>query len=352
MALSTINTLQNIYRFNNKIIWSPTWTQSTSNNTVSYNSLSNSGENAIASGPGTGIWYSINSGVNWSKSAGSNILSTGDYTVIISGLNGFASCASTTVTQRFLRTTNGGSSWVKITQGDNNDRTINAHFLVGLNGIYASIAANNIYYTTNAGSSWTISSGTAIGAFNLLYMAGNYCLASTSSSGTNRVAGIFYSSNLGVSWTKSSSLGTSYFTKILIDSAGIGFATPSTGTILYRSSDGGINWSSNLSDVKRIVAMDNNKVIAVSTDSSAVIKYSNDKGLNWNNSNYSAQCSNIVIKGNNCIAITSAGGIIISKNGGIDWETTTLTNIVSITKDKNIIVSKTNSGVYYSNNIP
>ena len=356
MAFTTISTLQNIYRYKttNPATSVISWTQSASNNSVTYNMLSISGQYAIASGTGTGVWYSSNGGQTWTKSATANILSTGYYSLgMLSGQNGLVALGSNGTTstnnnQRFFRTSDGGATWTNVTQGDGSDRTIAGLFISGSNGLYASIAANNIYYSTNAGSSWTVSTGPT-GAFDRLHMSGSYALAACSASGTNKVAGVHYSSNGGQSWTKSASINLVFVTKLQIDSSGIGLVTPSTGSTLYRSSDGGVTWIANLSDGKRICALSGNKAVAIATDSSLVIKYSNDKGSTWSNANNSARCSSVSMEGNICIAITSAGDVIYSTDGGINWTSSGLTGIVSLATNSKGIIGKTGAGAYYSN---
>jgi photosystem II stability/assembly factor-like uncharacterized protein len=352
MAFTTVGTLQNMYRYlpPPDIIW----TKSVSNITDTFTMLSISGERAIASGSGTGMWYSNNGGVTWTQSTNINdaLIDDGYYSLgMLSGLNGLAAVETTSITKRFVKTSDGGVTWTKVTQFDQ-DRTINALFITGQNGLYTSIAKEYPGYTINAGSSWTKSGGTGSANFDRLFMDGSYCLAACSfNSGANSITGIFYSSNGGATWGRSISLTSLYFTKIQIDSTGIGLATPASGEILYRSSNGGITWTASLTDERRIFALSGNKAVAINVSGNiVVIKYSTDKGATWLDSNYSAQCSSVSMEGNICIAITSAGGIIYSTDGGIKWSSSNLTGIVSLSTDTNAIIGKTDGGIYYSNN--
>jgi len=141
------------------------------------------GNNLYASAQG--IYYSSNSGLNWSLI--SSVFSS--YQMDKSGNNIIVG----STTSGLYLSNNNGSSWVNLTTGI--PANIADVKIVGSN--YLAATSTGIYMSTNNGASWTLTNLTSI--TNCIYQVGSTLFAGTSNDG------VFYSTNGGSTWVANNS---------------------------------------------------------------------------------------------------------------------------------------------------
>jgi hypothetical protein len=160
--------------------------------TGSFNSVFLEGTNGIAgSGSNLGIYYTTNSGQNWTQSIS---VITGNFnSVYLSGTNGIAGSGSKSNSGIYY-TTDSGLTWtqsIDVTTGD-----FLSVYLSGTNGIAGSASGLGIYYTTNSGLNWAQGIGVATGNFNSVYFSGTNGIAGSGIGGPGIPGvGIYYSTS-------------------------------------------------------------------------------------------------------------------------------------------------------------
>ena len=173
-----------------------TWTGVTGDTSAKWYSIavSANGSNAVAVAFGSGIYYSINGGVNWS---------------------GPASGAPS------------GSNWVSVASSANGSNLV------------AAINGGKIYTSSNAGASWTIQNGSSSRHwFGVASSADGSKLAAVVNGG-----GIYTSADSGVTWTQQAGAPTVNWESIASSADGGRLAAVVNGGGIYTSVDSGVTWT-------------------------------------------------------------------------------------------------------------
>lgn len=311
-----------------------------------FSSFSFSGSNGIASSgliSGNGLYYSTNSGTNWSQS-NVNAPNFNFSSVSLDGLNGLAASWQSA---GIYRTANGGQIW---STTDKNTGQFSCVVLSGNIGLAgngnATLALNTgIWRSTNTGANWT-------------QVLQNDNISSIYFFGLNAIAtsyankGIYYSSDSGATWSHSN-ITTGSFDS-LTGSGAIAIAGARDASGIYYSFDSGINWSqSNIKD-KRIVSISLSGTKAIAGSTNAGLYYSIDSGVSWSQSSNvtTGYFNSVFLSGNIGIAgaISGQNGIWTTGDGGINWSKASgiTANIQSVYINGNdgFAGSTSNTGIY------
>ncbi len=253
--------------------------------------------------------------------------------------------------------TNAGQTWTQtnVTTGSFNSTSISGNFAIA-----ASNSNLGVWYSVNSGSgfdTWTQAQLTGGGGLT----TGTF--VSVSISGTNAVAssvsGILFSTNAGQTWTQSNIISDNW--KVFLSGLRAIAGAQNINAGLWYSSDGGSTWTvSNINDVSvRSISMSgSNAVAAFSVDNGPVLPpqygtyYSTNYGQTWTQTS-SDNIQSVAISGSNAIAGSGNNlGILYSTDGGQTWlqssKTTGYPYTLAILGSK-ALSDDQNTGIWYSN---
>jgi hypothetical protein len=249
--------IQMLWIFNN--VSEAQWTQTNGPNGGNIYSLAVNGTNVFA-GNLAGVYFSSNSGTNWTK------LNLGPFKLTVSSLliNG-ANIFAGTDSGAYL-STDGGAFW---TRAGLNNIPVYTMIIKGTT-IFAGTFYHGIYLSTNNGIDWTQTSMNSA-LVNALAISGNNIWAGTGS-------GVFFSTDNGATWTNT---GLNYDVRSL---AMIG-SSIYAGTYIsgvYISTNNGTNWTKSSSGLTRpdIYALTARGDTLFAATSGGVFRSTN-KGINW-----------------------------------------------------------------------
>jgi hypothetical protein len=169
---------------NNGINW-----PSTPQNSMSINGLEiNQSYLYTAGGLGGGFYRSSNNGINWSEILPAGYL---PYALAVKDSNIFASYIDNIMYNAFVvRSTNNGNSWTELASGLPND-IISCIGFSNLN-VFAGCCNRKIYYSTNNGTIWYLSTLNNLTTYCFSYIGDNVFIASD--------YGFWLSTNNGLNW--------------------------------------------------------------------------------------------------------------------------------------------------------
>jgi len=317
--------------------------------------IAGSGDNGgfSGSGSGNGVWYSSNSGANWTQSS----LSGGIYPALaLSGTNAIASGYEIQPSPFVITTlplsysTNSGQTWTSsnITGLVFNSLVLSSDGTKGIAGC-SNISPSGIYYSTNSGQTWTASNITS-GIFNTISLFGSNAIAGSQGNG------IYYSTNSGQTWTQSN-ITTGNITSLII--SGTNAISNFSAAGIYYSTDSGQNWTISATNFfgtifNTVFLSGANGVAGGGTNG---IWFSTNSGVTWSQSNITTGAfQSIALSGTIGIASSTGGGpssgIYTGSNSGANWSQSniTATNIsaVAISGTNGIAGSNANLGIYYN----
>ena len=233
---------------------------------------------------------------------------------------------------------------------------------VSASGQYQSAAGSStgIYYSSNYGQTWTVSTGTTSGNITAIAMSasGQYQVASVFNSGA-----IYYSSNYGVTWATSNAPLSNWWAITMSASGQYASACNHGGTVPYYSINYGVTWfaSSSVSGIYYGIACSASGQYQVAVITSGGIYYSSNYGQNWTISNISsvgtANGASMAASGQYATIITTANGVFITSNYGLTW--TQITAVIGSLNLLRVSVSASGqyqvanaygTGIYYSTN--
>lgn len=211
--------------------------------------------------------------------------------------------------------TNSGANWSNISS--NLPQTeMTAIYSVDTN-IYVGTGGYGIYKSTNGGASWSAqNAGLSSRYLHCLTNLGTWIFAGT------RAGGVYHSSNNAASWiTSSNGLPPNSDVRSLATRGTVLFAGTDFG--VYVSVDSGANWSQSNTglttiDVSFLLSVSGN--LYAGTNGGGVFK-STDGGQHWSVINTGITNYNITSLAytTNLFAGTSGGGVFLSTNGGANW---------------------------------
>jgi hypothetical protein len=233
--------------------------------------------------------------------------------------------------QELYLSTNAGSSWVATSTGAPNGYGwyATASSADGTNLMAAGLFIEGIYISTNGGASW-YPSGATNGNWISLYSSANGRLMVGSTAASN--GQIYYSTNFGLTWTNASAPGTYWR----------GMAGTPDGTTLfssdnsyngriYKSTNFGASWaplsgSPNVGYWDKLACSTNGNFVIAASDGGgnpAHIYISTNSGTNWSVPPGSPMgiwkgliCSS---DGTKIVALAQDAGIFSSSDSGVTW---------------------------------
>jgi len=299
--------------------------------------------------------------------------------------------------QGVFKSNNKGASWNSINNGLNNyiiSLAVSPNYdnIVGINGtasktIFAGTPNNGIFKSTNGGASWSpVNTGIGVNFIDAIAISPNFISDSTVFVGSS--SGVYKSTNGGVNWTqKINGMG---FLGININSIAIspnydnifgitGTASKTifvgTGIGVYKSTDGGDNWSPintflTNTDIKSLAVSPNfvtDDTIFAGTNGGSLFK-SISRGASWfpANAGLNSSINDLAVSPNydnsgtngtasKTIFASTSAGVFISNNGGTNWTaintglpqpTTSLAISPGLSSSKTVFAGTVNAGVY------
>lgn len=343
------------------------------------------------------LYYTINSGVNWTL-AQSIITSEPGFMISLSStgipgsLNGIAAGHNINSYPIIYYTINSGITWSSSASGlPGLSSTIIKNIYASVSGIYAVIAVETssnstlLYYSIDGGNNWIQSTNNSAlpspTLFNIsntvikntvIYLDGiiiRYILTLINSSGgfdiyTSINGGANVSNVLTLSNFGTYPTGLSISGSIALLA---GYNTISNNGYLYRSIDGGLNWSISINDIDntsfRSVSIDGvlGMAAALNTDDSTCHIYiTNDSGASWTTTQLSVVNVSSIVQ----IKVSGTDGFVALKiftpllnlvyhtpNSGVTWESSNKLysiNINDIALANNNAILGTDTGIYYN----
>lgn len=212
---------------------------------------------------------------------------------------------------------NNGASWMFASNGVNYVRSIAFTDSV----IYAGMQGSGIYYSSNWGSTYKAVNNNlpTNGRVDALLISGNAVLAAIYDN-TTYDNEVYYSTNNGSSWTLTNGLSFKNVYCLVSNGTNL-FAGTSSG--VYMSIDNGLNWVNIglTSTTINSMAVDANRIFAGEGNSNGDLYLSLDNGANWSlvNNGLSPYIGSIVISNNYVYVGAYWNGVYRSNNNGSSW---------------------------------
>jgi hypothetical protein len=256
--------------------------------------------------------------------------------------------------KNIFKSTNGGNSWdTVLSNGASNFLYIACD---SLTNVYAANVSNGVMKSSNGGVNWVNIPSSVFGGQNVNSVGcsrNGYVFVGV----TN--GGIYRSTNYGANFTNTALQGLTIVT-IAVDrfNSSIIYAGASSGTPpnygFYRSTDGGLNFSSNLNplNIWGVVEKSNGNLYTITTSSGYPFDKSTNGGLNWTTvSNLSGAMRGSCLDLAENIYTAGNGGVWKSTNDGVNFANHNLTfssnQVISYQNKILVAVSGTaNGGVY------
>lgn len=165
----------------------------------------------------------------------------------LDSLTGFAVASknSNPDTSSILRTTDGGDSWqIVFTQGSRRfSRVIFINSLTGFISGGSGSGTPYLYKSSDGGNIWNTVPGATLGnAFwNDMSVLNEDTIWLVDANSLN--GGVFFTSNGGVNWQPQVNYGSGNPSRIYFFDRNLGFASESTGQILRKTTNSGVNWT-------------------------------------------------------------------------------------------------------------
>ena len=222
----------------------------------------------------------------------------------------------------FQKTTNAGLNWFLISPGDNISGIM--IFSFDENNLIIACDSGRILKTTDGGASWILKSiGYNVSVRSLYFTDVNTGYATTGDYWPNINGKVLKTFNGGDNW--SIVLNTAYNLNY------IEFVNPSTGFVsssfgdtgyVYRTTDGGINWTQTPTPgLRKFYFVNQNTGYLIGSYAHGLLWKTTNRGLNWSFIYYNG--SHIVnikfLTPDTGFFITSYGGLFKTYNGGYDW---------------------------------
>jgi photosystem II stability/assembly factor-like uncharacterized protein len=231
---------------------------------------------------------SVDGGATWTRS-----VLKADTLGPVTGLYAFDSSSAFVGTWQgnIYETTNGGSSW-QLSRSDANMRYENIFFTDRQHGMALSAGEKDttfVVITTNGGASWSVQPSHAFAYLPLvgtLYFFDNqhgWFASSNQLASPPATATIYYTSNAGVSWTAATS-HCNFVSSIAFVDTSNGFAVDRFGGVVDKTTNGGRSWTSVTippagHDLCTVKTFPSTSIVWMVSSANAWVSY--NKGLTW-----------------------------------------------------------------------
>ncbi len=373
------------------------WSETSSD--ISSSLLTVMGTNLFAGG--NGVYRSTNNGVNW-KEVKSGLTDTLVFALVAYGTTLFAG----TLYDGVFRSTDSGDSWTKADSGLPINPYVQA-FAESGTSLFSSVSGLGLFRSSDTGTSWKASSNGLVGmsvtalvsdgtnlygveeggastgicvstdsgaTWNLVDTSLIEDITALAVSGSNLYAAyddLYLTTDRGMSWTIDTGLSTVtiignttiYYTISALGVLGMNLFAELYGGGLYRSTDGGVSWSSadsGLNEENVISFAEIGSKLFVGVQGNGVYR-STDNGTSWTLAGLSDEESinAIAVSGTNLFAATgnviTNGGVFRSTDSGTSWtvENTGLTDTTVtalMASGTNLFAGTRNGGVFLTTN--
>ena len=254
-------------------------------------------------------------------------VSTGSFSSFsFDGVNGVAGSGLVPPFRGLWYSSNSGASF---TQSNFNSQRIFSVSISGTNAVATSYNADGLYYSTNSGQTWANSNITS-GDFYETIIKDSVALAGSAGSSVTSSTGIYRSTDGGQNWSIVKT-NDKFICIYLSGSTGSSFAVAGSDNFsgLWYSLDAGANWTvSNVTsgNFESISFVGDNGIASSSTASNNGLWYTTNKGQTWTNSNISSGgFYGVSMSGTFAIAGSDSNGLYYSSNSGQNWVQSNIT---------------------------
>ena len=272
------------------------WNQIPLGNNIEVHSLISVGADLFAGTNKNGIYKSVDSGSNWSQTPFENV-------EIAALCKGGSNLYSGTNDKGIFLSTNYGLNWSQIGFSNNSVLALTANDTE----LFVSPYYNyGIYKSTNYGVSWVFLRNLPVYSFAMVesrIYAGTYA------------SGLYYSTDNGDNWFLTSLNFTDVFS---LAAYGPNVYAGTWGLGLYCSTNYGTSWINVLTnDLINTIFTDETNVF-VGTQNGLFI--SSNNGINWFQTGFvNEHVISVTAVGSNVIAATDSNGVYFSSNNGMNW---------------------------------
>ncbi len=316
-------------------------------------SLCVDGTDLFAGTPGAGVFLSTDNSANWTP------IDNGLSDLSIQALSADGSKVYAGTSSGVFVSTNAGSSWNLSNAGLTN---LQVNALASDDSFLFAGTSGGVFRSSDNGATWeSDSSGLTNPNVHSLLVKGDTIFAGSSfpSAGGSIPPDLTYffrSTDHGASWDQ---LSEPFQIPVNLMAANNTYLFISFGGVLYRSSDGGNNWSLDSPDPQGItaIAVDSTDIFA-GNDRAGAVMISTDNGDNWqirNNGLTDSTVVSLVTNGSDVFAGGFSRGVFRSTDDGLHW--TQASNGLSGTVPRSIasaggqlLVATGTSGVFESPN--
>ncbi|MFL5765730.1 MAG: PKD-like domain-containing protein [Bacteroidia bacterium] len=330
------------------------WTQTAGPVGGTVKCMTTDGSGLFAGTQGSGVFYSANSGANWSQvinglsstyinalaMSGSTVFAGGNgvftstnngatWTNCTSGIPSFepimslAANGSTIIAgtngDGLYRSLDGGATWALSNTGLPAAQQIQALAISGTN-IYAGTGTNGVYLSTNNGASWSAVNTGLVGiasGIEAITIKGGNVFASVHANG------VFLTTNSGTSWSaRNTGLPNLFVNNFTVNGTDLFVAMDNNG--VYKSTDDGTTWAAANGGIlnSRVFCVTVMGVDLFAGLNGAGVYASANNGVNWNLSSTGLIATNtdaLALNGSNLFAGSYGTSMALTSSGGTSW---------------------------------
>ena len=276
--------------------------------------------NVLYVGNDAGLWHSTDKGDHWSGGWAPGLPQGPTIQTIGIGPGGILFVA-TVVDDDVYRSTNGGTSWS--TASTNLQGNFPNAFVFNSSGVLLAGTDGGIYQTVDSGKHWILADSGAWPARGFVFNAAGTLFAAAGIINYSG-EGVIRSTDGGNTWTHARTGMNNDGFAIAIDRNGALYCGTSSG--VFRSTDNGDSWSGGITGLippdQSVLAINNEGVIfAGGAVADSGLYRSTDNGNSWNRLSEfpSSGCNALLVVGDSTIYAGIGGGAAWSSDNGTTW---------------------------------